>query len=218
MKICYIIKTCDKYLDNRVVYQSNNSLQNINTNDIFYLTSKSDISRRHFGWNTDDSYRYLTLKLLHFLYHIDYDEYDYDWYVFIDDDTFVFTDRLAEFLSTLDSSVNYYIGKELDHIKKEFCLYMSGGAGYIMSKSLFILLKSHIKHNGIELSNKHWCEDLTVGLLIQELVHIHQNNIILLNDDRFHVGVHQNAEEIPSAITFHNVREEEQFNFYKTYL
>jgi hypothetical protein len=217
MKICYIIKTCDKYLDNRVVYQSNNSLQNINTNDIFYLTSKPDISKRQFGWNTDDSYRYLTLKILHFLYHIDCNEYHYDWYVFMDDDTFVFTDRMADFLSNFDSSVNYYIGKELDHIKKDFCLYMSGGAGYVMSKSLFILLQSHIKNNGIEFSNKHWCEDLTVGLLIQELVHIH-NNIILLNDDRFHVGVHQNAEEIPSAITFHNVREEEQFNFYKTYL
>jgi len=217
MKLCYIIKTCDKYLDDRVVYQSNTSLQNINTNNIFYLTSKPDMSRRHFGWNTDDSYRYLTLKILHFLYHIDCNEYHYDWYVFMDDDTFVFTDRMADFLSNFDSSVNYYIGKELDHIKKDFCLYMSGGAGYVMSKSLFILLQSHIKNNGIEFSNKHWCEDLTVGLLIQELVHIH-NNIILLNDDRFHVGVHQNEQEIQSAITFHNVREEEQFNFYKTYL
>lgn len=217
MKIGYIIKTCDKYLDNRVVNQANTSLQNININDLFYLTSKPDISRRHFGWNTDDSYRHLTLKVLNFLYHIDCNEYHYNWYVFMDDDTFVFTDRLAEFLSKFDSNINYYIGKELDHIKKDFCLYMSGGAGYIMSKSLFILLQSHIKNNGIEFSNKHWCEDLTVGLLIQELANIH-NNIIHLNDDRFHVGIHQNEQEIENAITFHNVREEEQFNFYKTYL
>lgn len=217
MKICYIIKTCDKYLDNRVVYQANTSLQNININDIFYLTSKSELSKRHFGWNTDDSYMYLTLKVLNFLHHIDYAEYDYDWYVFMDDDTFVFTDRLADFLSNVDSNINYYIGKELDHIKNKFCLYMSGGAGYIMSKSLFILLQTHIKNNGIEISNKHWCEDLTIGLLIQELVNIH-NNIILLNDDRFHVGIHKNEEEIENAITFHNVRQEEQFIFYKKYL
>lgn len=216
MKICYIIKTCDKYLDNRVVYQANTCLQHINVNDIFYLTSKPDISRRHFGWNTDDSYMCLTLKVLQFFYNIDCDEYDeYDWYVFMDDDTFVFTDRLTDFLSKLDSTANYYIGRELDHIKKDFCLYMSGGAGYIISKPLFILLQSHIKNNGIDFSNKHWCEDLTIGLLIQELVNIHNNSVNLLNDDRFHVGVHQNEEELESAITFHNVREEEQFNFYK---
>ena len=217
MKICYIIKTCDKYLDNRVVNQANTSLQNININDLFYLTSKPDISRRHFGWNTDDSYRYLTLKVLSFLHNIDYNEHAYDWYVFMDDDTFVFTDRLRDFLLKIDSTANYYIGRELDHIKKDFCLYMSGGAGYIISRSLFILLQSHIKNKGIEFSNKHWCEDLTIGLLIQELVNIHNNNIILLNDDRFHVGIHQTEEEIENAITFHNVREEEQFTFYTKY-
>lgn len=40
MKICYIISTCDKYLDTRVSYQMETMFKNINKNDIYYLTSK----------------------------------------------------------------------------------------------------------------------------------------------------------------------------------
>ena len=72
MKICYIIKTCDKYLDTRILYQANSFIKNININDIYYLTSKPDISKRHFGWNTNDSYEHLTLKIINFFSHWKY--------------------------------------------------------------------------------------------------------------------------------------------------
>ena len=98
MKICYIIKTCDKYLENRVVYQANTFIKDIDINDIYYLTSKPDISKRHFGWNTNDSYEHLTWKITNFFYNMNIDEYD--WYIFIDDDTFVFVNRLKNFLKT----------------------------------------------------------------------------------------------------------------------
>jgi hypothetical protein len=210
MKICYIIKTCDKYINTRALYQSKTFIKNININDVYYLTSKEDISKRHFGWNVNDSYEHLTWKILYFLYNINI--LHYDWYVFIDDDTFVFTDRLNNFLMNYNSNLNYYIGKELDHIKNDFCLYMSGGAGYILSNSLFILLKNHIINIGLEKSFKHWCEDLTIGLLIQELTK--NNKIMQINNNNFHINIHSNEEELKTAITFHRVLTEEQYNFY----
>ena len=210
MKICYIIKTCNQYLDNRVLYQANSFIKNINKNDIYYLTSKSNISKRHFGWDVPDSYEYLTFKILYFIYNIEI--FHYDWYIFIDDDTFVFTKRLEKLLHNYDSNLNYYIGKQLDHIKNDFCLYMSGGAGYVLSKSLFILLKNYIKLNGIEKSFKHWCEDLTVGLLINELSN--HNKIIQINNNDFHTDRHTNKLELNTSITFHRVTTEEQYIFY----
>ena len=55
----------------------------------------------------------------------------YDWYIFIDDDTFVFHNRLIKLLENYNSNENYYIGKILDLIK-------------LRSKSIFWLLSSSI--------------------------------------------------------------------------
>ena len=212
MKICYIISTCDKYLDTRVKYQMDIMLKNVNKEDIYYLTSKPDIENRQFGWYSMDDEKNITWKYIHFIYNMNIP--NYDWYIFIDDDTFVFTDRLEKMLTNYNSKSNYYIGKELDHIKNDFCLYMSGGAGYILSNSLFILLKNHIISKGLERSFKHWCEDLNNGLLIQEISK--NNKIIQVNDDNFHTDLHSNKLELKTAITFHRVTTKEQYDFYTT--
>jgi hypothetical protein len=104
-------------------------LKNVNKEDIYYLTSKPDIKNRHFGWYAMDDEKNITWKYIHFIYNMKDEFLNYDWYVLIDDDTFVFHERLQTYLSTFNSKENYYIGKELDHIKKDFCIYMSGGAG-----------------------------------------------------------------------------------------
>ena len=116
MKICYIISTCDKYIETRVKYQMETMLKNVNKDDIFYLTSKADISKRQFGWQSMDDTQNITWKYIHFIYNMNI--IDYDWYIFIDDDTFVFQNRLETLLQNYNSNECYYIGKELDHIKE----------------------------------------------------------------------------------------------------
>jgi len=207
MKICYIISTCDKYLDTRVKYQMNTMFNNVNKEDIYYLTSKPDPNNRQFGWYTMDDTQNITWKYIHFIYNMDIP--NYDWYIFIDDDTFVFHNRLQKFLNTYNSNECYYIGHELDHIKNDFCLYMSGGAGYAISKPLYSLIVGYVKKNGINLSFKHWCDDLCIGLWIQELK---VNNVIQqVNNDLFHLGLEADTN---TAITIHKVTNEEQYNFY----
>jgi hypothetical protein len=61
MKICYIISTCDKYLDSRVKYQMDIMLKNVNKEDIYYLTSQPDIKNRQFGWYCMDDEKNITL-------------------------------------------------------------------------------------------------------------------------------------------------------------
>jgi hypothetical protein len=212
MRICYIISTCDKYLNTRVSYQMQTFLKQIDKNDIYYLTSKPDLERRQFGWYAMDDPKNITWKYIHFIYNMNGDFLNYDWYIFIDDDTFVFENRLKEYLTTFDHNKCYYIGCELDHIKKDFCLYMSGGAGYAVSSALYKLFYDYVRSNGINNSFKHWCDDLCIGLWIQELAKSHTINQI--NNNRFNIETHKNNLQLENSITFHGLRELAQFEYY----
>ena len=217
MKICYIISTCNKYLDTRVKYQTDIMLKNVNKEDIYYLTSIPDIEKRHFGWYCMDDAQNITWKYIHFIYNMNIP--DYDWYILIDDDTFVFENRLKKMLSKYNPNENYYIGKELDHIRNQFCLYMSGGAGSAISKSLYSRITEYIKKIGkneayYPLTNlsEQWCDDLCIGLWIQEVAK--NNKVNQLNNNLFHLAEHENESQLTDAITFHKVITKEQYDFY----
>jgi hypothetical protein len=212
MKICYIISTCDKYLQTRVKHQMDIMLKNVNKEDIYYLTSKPDIENRRFGWNCMDDGKNITWKYIHFIFNMNIP--DYDWYIFIDDDTFVFENRLKNLLLTYDSNKNYYIGHELDHIKRDFCLYMSGGAGYAISNSLYKVIYNYVKNTGINNSYEHWCDDLCIGLWINKLKK--ETPIIQIDNKLFHVGLHEHESDLQTAITIHKVMNKEQYEFYSS--
>ena len=219
MKICYIISTCNKYLETRVKYQMETMFKNVNNNDIYYLTSKPNIEKRQFGWNCMDDIQNITWKYIHFFHNMNIP--DYDWYIFIDDDTFVFENRLQNLLKTYNSDDYYYIGKELDHIKDDFCLYMSGGAGYAMSNALYSLFISFLKKKGRDeayyphINLETQCDDLCIGMWIQDIVK--ENNQIKfhqINNNLFHYALQENENDINTAITFHKVITQEQYEYY----
>ena len=216
MKICYIISTCNKYLETRVKFQMETMLKNVNREDIYYLTSKPDIENRQFGWYSMDDTQNITWKYIHFIYNMNI---DYDWYIFIDDDTFVYENRLKNLLTKYNSNENYYIGNELDHIKNEFCLYMSGGAGYAISKSLYAYITDYVRKIGVNEAysplinlREQWCDDLCIGIWIQEIAKT--NKVIQLNNVLFYIGIHKNESQLTDAITFHKVITKEQYDFY----
>jgi len=194
-------------------------LKNVNKEDIYYLTSKPDVEKRHFGWFSMDDTQNITWKYIHFIYHMNIP--DYDWYILIDDDTFVFENRLKKFLTNYNSNENYYIGKELDHIRSQFCLYMSGGAGYAISKSLYALITEYVRKIGkneayyplINLKEQ-WCDDLCIGLWIQEIAK--NNKVNQFNSNLFHLAEHENEYQLTDAITFHKVIKKEQYEFYSS--
>jgi len=211
MKLCYIISTCDKYLDNRVKHQMDTMLKNMNKNDIYYLTSKPDIPNRRFGWNCMDDDKNITWKYIHFIYNMNIQD-NYDWYIFFDDDTFVFENRLKNLLKEYNTDENYYIGNELDHVKNEFCSYMSGGAGYCISRALYKIIYNYVIEIGINNAFKHWCDDLCIGIWIDELKN--KFNVNIVDNKLFSCGLHQMENELSDNITFHKVITEEQYDFY----
>jgi hypothetical protein len=63
---------------------------------------------------------------------------DYDWYCFIDDDTFLNIKNLHNLLQKYNSEESLYIGSSCRGYNPPF--YMSGGAGFVLSKSLYLKL------------------------------------------------------------------------------
>lgn len=213
MKVAYILSTCEKYIDTRVKYQTDNFSKYIDKNDIYYLSCKMDLDKRLYGWNTlDDPYN-ITYKYISFFQNI---TLDYDWYFFGDDDTYVFHKRLVSLLETYDSSKHYYIGKILDHIQHDWCLYMSGGAGYVISRPLYQLILNYVRNNPIEVTFKHWCDDLCIGLWI---IDINKTTpVITVDDDRFHTQLIYSIHKMSRAITFHSLYKKEDYEPYDRYL
>ena len=219
MKIAYILSTCEKYKDTRVKQQTESFSKYIDMNDVYYLSCKMDIDNRIFGWNSlDDSFN-IIFKYIYFFQNV---TLDYDWYFFGDDDTYVFHERLVSLLKSYDSNQNYYIGKLLDHIQAEWCLYMSGGAGYAISRSLYQLIVQYVRNIisvSIEPLLRHWCDDLSIGLWIVELSKLLP--IITIDDSRFNIYPHSsypNAYNISDAITFHSIYTRDDFVQYDNYL
>lgn len=56
-----------------------------------------------------------------------------DWYLLIDDDTFVFADNLGRWLKTLDPSKPYYLGSAVAGLKH---IFAHGGSGIVLSRAL----------------------------------------------------------------------------------
>ncbi len=202
MKLCYIISTCDKYLDTRVKYQMETFLKDVDKNDIYYLTSKPNIEKRQFGWNCMDDDRNITWKYIHFIYNMT-NILDYDWYIFIDDDTFVFENRLRHYLSEFDKNNNYYIGYQCEHENWTLCNYLSGGAGYAITNKLYNLIFNYVRNEGINNSFKHWCDDLCVGMWIDELSKT--NKIERIHNPKFLVVHYKDVIELDTCITVHKI-------------
>lgn len=218
MNCCYIISTCDKYLDTRVKYQMDTFLKDVNKEDIFYLTSTSNHENRHFGWNTMDDAQNITWKYIHFIKNMT-NILHYDWYILIDDDTFIFIERLQNLLKKYNKNDLYYIGNELDHIEKEFCKYMSGGGGYAISNQLYKLIHNYITEIGINNAyyplinlKEQFCDDLCVGLWINELKKNY--NIKQIHNALFLMDPHKNDYELNNAITIHRTMTKEANEYY----
>jgi hypothetical protein len=209
MRVCYIISTCDKYLNTRVKYQMNTFLKDINKNDIYYLTSKPNKQERQFGWNCMDDEKNITWKYIHFIYNMT-DILNYDWYIFIDDDTFVFKNRLENYLKSFNKNDMYYIGYQCQHENWQLPHYLSGGAGYAISSKLYNEIFNYIRSNGINNSFKHWCDDLCIGMWIDELSKKYKINRI--HNSKFLVSHFKHVKELDDALTAHQISTIEENN------
>jgi hypothetical protein len=145
--ICFIILTCEKYINTRLKWQLKTSLKEVPKKDIYAISCKMGKESYIYGWNTADDYDSLAMKYYMFIKNMDI---HYDYYMFIDDDTFVFPSRVISWLSQYDKKVPYYMGCKLEYPVN---ITMSGGAGFILSNPAYKALRKHVgslqEFNGI---------------------------------------------------------------------
>ncbi|KRX21027.1 Glycoprotein-N-acetylgalactosamine 3-beta-galactosyltransferase 1 [Trichinella nelsoni] len=80
---------------------------------------------RQYLWRkTRKAFEYIYANLLN----------DYDWFLKADDDTYVIVENLRLLLSSYDPDKPHYFGYMLKYNGEPDALYMSGGAGYVLSR------------------------------------------------------------------------------------
>jgi hypothetical protein len=227
MKICYIILTCEKYIPTRVEWQLSSFFQNIDKKNVYYLSCKN--SREYiYGWNTDDSYEGCPIKYIEFFRNM---ILDYDWYVFIDDDTFINTKKLEKFVMNFNPSLSFYMGcftndkefgleyrKAYSNDKGNYIKYnnehhnfysCSGGAGIIMSNNIYKQLIDYVRNTPIENLYFNHNGDVTLAHWVTKL-----NDINYIQVNTLYTDKHKNQEELQNFISFHYLKTQEDFEYY----
>ena len=201
MRICYIILTCEKYLDTRCNWVEDTWLKRIEPDDSYYfLSSIPNEERRILGWKTRDDYMGCSTKYYEFFKN---HTVDADWIVLVDDDTFVFPEKMRRMLQAYTSTTELVIGKIIPPY-----ISMSGGAGVVLSSALYTRVCAHVRstqgpdeplqNSDVQLFN--WLRVMGHSTFVW--------------DRRFHANCHREDQDIHDAITFHYVTTRDWFEFY----
>jgi len=200
MRVAYIILTCEKYFSTRVQWQLQTMFRHVDRSDLYFLGHTMDPERRLYSWGAGDSYEQLPSKFIDFFKNTDL---DYDWFILIDDDTFVFTDRLQTQLSEYHSHDSFAVGQLLDHIHDSYWgFYLSGGAGTVISRMLYHQLCSYVRTAPSHLVSCHWCADISLCMWIKGV------GGQLFHHPQFHADIYNSSkDDLSKAITFHHLKE-----------
>jgi hypothetical protein len=172
--------------------------------DLLFYGDYEDIDKGIIKVSENKSYRSNEEKHINVLkYFNENSNYNYEWFFFCDDDTFVNVNKLEELLDSFD--INQIHGQilrtsEVNSVKipPPILEYHSGGAGYLIHNSVLKIISKEIKFLNTGYS------DVTLGLCLRDL------NLPVSNSDLFK-GQPPNFygysnESIINHITFHYIK------------
>lgn len=193
--ITYVVLSCEQYL-NRYTSQRETWLKN---QKYIRISSQNNEELNTVGWNTDDSYEGLSLKYLHFFQNVNLDS---EWVMFVDDDTFVYTDRIENYLQAYNPDERLYIGFHFNEGAA-----MSSGAGVILSKTLYQEVCQYVRNTSVTITHASWA-GITLFEWVSKIENVQQ-----ISDDRFHLNIEKYEEDKNSAFTFHCVTPEKMVEY-----
>lgn len=116
-------------------------------------------------------------KVLPMLRHAWLKSPDLDWYVLIDDDTYVLADNMGKWLNTLDPDQPYYLGSAVAGLSQ---IFAHGGSGIILSRGLMKQAFGSPKTDEwldeyAHRALKECCGDFLLALFLKEKLNIDLN-------------------------------------------
>jgi len=211
MRIAYIILTCEKYFDTRVKWQKQTSLLNVKQEDIYYLGHTMDPDRRLYNWGASDENHTIPNKCADFFKNMDL---NYDFYILIEDDTYVFHNKVHRTLAAFLPTMHIAMGRIMDHDNYDPFQYYSGGAGIVLSHALYKRICNYVRSCPNPIV--HWCADICLGKwLIDIKKSLKETTIFIyeLNNPNFHIDLYNPLKDnISKALTFHHVKTHEQYD------
>ncbi len=218
MRIAYIVLTCRAYETTRMVWQKETVFSTTDMADVYYLGHAMRPSDRLYSWGAGDDYESLPYKFADFFR---WSELDYDWYFLMDDDTFVYTERLQERVHAIQQGgiqqdridprqEAYMEGHLLTHIAHTpWGLYHSGGAGTLLSAKVYESVRQLFRGIVEEYRSPHWCADICLGLWTKGIPGIH-----IVHSEHYHTDMakdDRDKTEEDNAITYHHLKTKEDY-------
>ncbi|KAH9508231.1 Glycoprotein-N-acetylgalactosamine 3-beta-galactosyltransferase 1, partial [Bulinus truncatus] len=151
---------------------------------IFFFSSQDDHDLPAIGLNVSEGRQHLTSKTMEafryiYRHHID----TADWFMKVDDDTFLIPENLRYFLSDQNSSQPIYFGHHFNsHIPQG---YFSGGAGYVISKEALRRF-GKMSTNSTLCRQDNGSEDVEFGKCMEKLGVRTADSTDALGRSRFH--------------------------------
>jgi hypothetical protein len=155
----------------------------IKDREVFIFTDKYNENDNRFVKITDkDDYKSNTIKNIFGLRYMFEKCRNSDFYIFMDNDTYMNFDNLDLFLLDKNSDDMSAYGLVINHWNSDRNLYyLSGGSGFILTHKTMCELYDRLEKNETDFKeNYHYYADVTMG------VHMRNHAIKLLNSDLFH--------------------------------
>lgn len=169
--------------------------------DFVFLSDNEDEEKKIIKVSDNKSYESGQEKQINGLNYLHSLGLDYDFYFFCDDDCFVNTKQMNNFIS--DCATNCVWGQVCNCWDSDRTLhYALGGAGILISKEIMSYLEGKLKQKSVPWG------DVSLG------INLRHRNIEVKNSDLFksqppnHYGI--NNEEIRNFITFHYIKSHEE--------
>jgi hypothetical protein len=201
-KILYVI------LHGKIYSERYYSIKNTwgNNNDLLFYGDYENKDNGIIKVSNDFTYHSNEEKHINVLRYLNKNpDYDYEWFFFCDDDTFVNTNKLDEELLNFDS--NYVHGSVIKCWGADPTLsYCSGGAGYLINykllEKIIIGLRNH----------KTGYSDVSLGISLRDM------NIKNINSSLFNSQPPSNynydINDIKNYISFHYIKTKDEMNHF----
>lgn len=242
MRVAYIVLTCEKYEKTRMMWQMETVFRSVPKEDIYYLGHTMRPVDRLFSWGAADDYDSLPYKFVDFFVHWEEEVKGsnggqgepYDWFFLMDDDTYVYIDRLQKRVGQIpiaDPHKELYMeGCYMTHlVGTPWGIYHSGGAGTLLSAKVYQEIRECLRRMVIGPGGEktlytapHCCADICLGLWASGLNGLRKEHLDDYHPEMSTIagrtiggrmvsrrGIDLEGER--GAITFHHLKTKEDF-------